>query len=118
MSIAAKAAKKQVWAHDALQLSEYSYNTGCGRYVGTDGYVEALPWADCNDLDTYSVQRGSVVLAEFEGRESCRAYRWLVDHADYDGRDGVKAWKGICAWCDKALVDGECDCPDGRGRNY
>ena len=111
-------AKKQVWARDAFSMSEFSGFTGCGHCKGTAGYAADLPWADCNDLDTYLVRKGSVDLAEFEGHEAGIVFAWLVDHADYDGRDGVKAWKGICAWCDKALVDGSCNCADGRGCSY
>ena len=62
---------------DSFQLSEYSYLTGCGHCVGTAGSIEELPWEECNGLDTYSVQRGSTVLAEFEGDDACVASAWL-----------------------------------------
>ena len=95
---------------DQYTLSEYSYRTGCGHTVGSASCIDLLPWSEIDGLNTYSVQRGSTELAEFEGHEALAACAWLVEHADYNGRDGVKAWKGECAWCGKALVNGHCDC--------
>ena len=102
-------------------LIEYSSYTGCGHEIGRAGCIDELPWADFNALDTYLIRKGTidpVDLAEFEGHEDLAVIAWFAKHLDYDGRDGVKAWKGICAWCDKALVDGSCNCADGRGCSY
>jgi len=99
-------------------LSEHSFRTGAAHLVSSAACIGSLLWSEIDALSTHSVQRGSVTLAEFEGHEALAAKVWLTDHADYDGRDGVKAWKGLCAWCDKALVDGSCNCPDGRGCSY
>ena len=96
------------------KLVEFRSRTGGNGCIGKSDSLFCLPWADCDALDTYSVERDGIVLAEFEGCDVWACRDWLRNNEGYDGRDGVKAWRGICAWCDKALVDGHCDCPDGR----
>jgi hypothetical protein len=77
-------------------LVEYSYISGRGKIVGSNERIDELPWNTCNDLDTYLLRmEGSkrADLAEFEGTDVDRVYTWFAENPDYDGRDGVRAWR-------------------------
>ena len=93
-------------------LSEYSYLSGCGVCIGSSDSVDRLPFELCDALNTYSVKRGHVDIADFEGCDVNAARSWLEDMFGYDGRCGVAAWKGECSWCGSELYNGECDCED------
>ena len=94
------------------ELIEYNYLTGRVRSLELADSLMSLSWQGCDALNTYTVERNSVIIVEFEGCDVLAARSWLLEHPDYDGSAGCKAWKGICAWCGEELVDGKCDCAD------
>ncbi len=94
-------------------LTEYSWLTGCGKKVGSAGRIGELLRFDFDGLNTYSVCRADVTLAEFGGCDIDAVRYWFEENADYTGRAGCRAWKGVCDNCDCALnAAGDCENAD------
>ncbi len=104
------------------ELTEYPMNSGRSRSKGTADCLDTLNWhgffgerdsfgnVEFDEFSMYAVKRNGVVIAEFHGGAASEAYTWLIENRGYNGDSGCQAWRGFCDSCDKALVDGKCDC--------
>ena len=76
------------------RLREFSWLSGCGKWIGSADSIDGLPWNDLDDLNTYAVYLGDGSLIEFNGNEVDEALTELEDGYGYSLRGDKSSVNG------------------------